>query len=621
MNDKKKGISRILQITKKLIKTQKNFLGYMFKDNNDLIKEQLPILLPNIRKYHKKDLKNCRLTKSTSCNNFYSFPKTIDFLRYEKKKKIKIIKRQINTKSSYSSKTISKISNNIFGRHRLVNDILFDTSENKNENDYDERNIFYSDKDFIKRINDNISFIIKNINNYKNNLINDPPYSLTKLSKIFHQGSEREINLSLSSIYIKFKAQKEPKYKKKFYLPFFLAPLFFYNSEINIPKILLTLFKFNEDFTEVFFERNDELYNFIPNNENYTIYEKKFNKIYHTYKFIWITNAKIFEVEVKMPLIQLIVSKTKTFINKYIDVKLFSFLFSQDMLNWDFFLTNYLFSFKSFRKIIDSITSKVKTKNQILYINKKIQMSENRIRENNLSDKNALFFFTNHENKNYLLTLNPMYLEVLVNENSERNKIFNFTIGEFLSIIESSKFIEPFELLNKFIKYNSITGEIKFDYKNFNSVKEENLKTMLKYQNKNIDDSLSSNSDEEENNNNIKKVFLTKTSITLQSLYNGVLVEKDNKSLNYIKYDAKISLLKTISFSKNLNEWGDNLKLLLENLKKNLNYKLFLKKNVSYRNGLRQSSSKRISITPIHNLTFKTRTSTSQIPKIKKKFK
>ena len=114
MNDKKKGISRILQITKKLIKTQKNFLGYMFKDNNDLIKEQLPILLPNIRKYHKKDLKNCRLTKSTSCNNFYSFPKTIDFLRYEKKKKIKIIKRQINTKSSYSSKTISKISNNIF---------------------------------------------------------------------------------------------------------------------------------------------------------------------------------------------------------------------------------------------------------------------------------------------------------------------------------------------------------------------------------------------------------------------------------------------------------------------------------------------------------------------------
>ena len=60
---------------------------------------------------------------------------------------------------------------------------------------------------------------------------------------------------------------------------------------------------------------------------------------------------------------------------------------------------------------------------------------------------------------------------------------------------------------------------------------------------------------------------------------------------------------------------------MLENLKKNLNYKLFLKKNVSYRNGLRQSSSKRISITPIHNITFKTRTSTYQIMKIKKKFK
>ena len=69
-----------------------------------------------------------------------------------------------------------------------------------------------------------------------------------------------------------------------------------------------------------------------------------------------------------MAIIQLIVVKIKIFITKYIDVKLFTFLYSKDMLNQDFYLINYLFSF---RKIIDSITSKVK--NVITYINKKIK--------------------------------------------------------------------------------------------------------------------------------------------------------------------------------------------------------------------------------------------------------
>ena len=65
-------------------------------------------------------------------------------------------------------------------------------------------------------------------------------------------------------------------------------------------------------------------------------------------------------------------------------------------------------------------------------------MSENRIRENNLNDKSSLFIYINQENKIFLLTLNPMTLEIKVNKN-EKN---NFTINEFILILESSKFIE-----------------------------------------------------------------------------------------------------------------------------------------------------------------------------------
>ena len=45
-------------------------------------------------------------------------------------------------------------------------------------------------------------------------------------------------------------------------------------------------------------------------------------------------------------------------------------------------------------------------------------MSENRIRENNLNDKSSLFI--NQENKIFLLTLNPMTLEIKVNKNEKK---------------------------------------------------------------------------------------------------------------------------------------------------------------------------------------------------------
>jgi hypothetical protein len=91
MNNKEKGISKILQITKNLIKTQKKFLGYMFKDNNDMIKEQLPILLPNYKKNNQKELeeiKNCRrIMKNVSCENFFKTPKQISQFEKDRFKK------------------------------------------------------------------------------------------------------------------------------------------------------------------------------------------------------------------------------------------------------------------------------------------------------------------------------------------------------------------------------------------------------------------------------------------------------------------------------------------------------------------------------------------------------
>lgn len=77
MNNKEKGINKILHITKNFIRTENKFLGYMLKDNNDMIKEQLPILLPQLRKNKLNDIKKCRMLKNVSCINFFPTPKNI----------------------------------------------------------------------------------------------------------------------------------------------------------------------------------------------------------------------------------------------------------------------------------------------------------------------------------------------------------------------------------------------------------------------------------------------------------------------------------------------------------------------------------------------------------------
>ena len=74
-----KNINKILKITKNLIKTDDKFNNYMIKEDNQIIKEQFPVLFPSfIKKLKKKEeekkLNLCRINRSNS-NVEYYFPK------------------------------------------------------------------------------------------------------------------------------------------------------------------------------------------------------------------------------------------------------------------------------------------------------------------------------------------------------------------------------------------------------------------------------------------------------------------------------------------------------------------------------------------------------------------
>ena len=119
-------------------------------------------------------------------------------------------------------------------------------------------------------------------------------------------------------------------------------------------------------------------------------------------------------------------------------------------------------------------------------------------------------------------------------------------------------------------------------------------------------------------NINQNKPFITKTLLNLQSIHNGELIEKDLLGNYSIHFDVKLNLLKKITFSRNLNEWGNIILLLLSKLKKGNNLSLFLRKTSNLKNNVRQNNTRKISITPTNVNSFKQRNhSSNQISFIK----
>ena len=62
-----------------------------------------------------------------------------------------------------------------------------------------------------------------------------------------------------------------------------------------------------------------------------------------------------------MPLIIFNFENGRKIVKKYIDREMYLYLWKMNFRNWDYYVVNYLFSFKHFRYIIESLFSKNKT--------------------------------------------------------------------------------------------------------------------------------------------------------------------------------------------------------------------------------------------------------------------
>ena len=152
---------------------------------------------------------------------------------------------------------------------------------------------------------------------------------------------------------------------------------------------------------------------------------------YNEYIFLWETNNKTFIVTVQMPMIYFKYKTIKNEIIAFCDRNLFLYLYRNNFINWDFYVLNFLFSIKAFRKIILSNYS----------INKRIILNDiftQPISTDKACHINNLLSFRNKPNKNKhncnernndnLITASKT-CDIIINEdiiiNNNKNKIYN----------------------------------------------------------------------------------------------------------------------------------------------------------------------------------------------------
>jgi hypothetical protein len=251
------------------------------------------------------------------------------------------------------------------------------------------------------------------------------------------------------------------------------------------------------------------------------------------------------------------------------------------MKNWFDYIINYLFSYKKFRNIIDSITSKIIIKNK--YENQKIILDEIRIKNQNFNEKKLVFLYSNNKSENFVFYFKPIVLNIPLNYNIKikqtKYKKIKFKIGELMFLVRTTNYFDDtLEFLLKFIEIEKEKNKCEFNYKKLNSIKEDFLKILQKkIQNNNNNNNLieiTANEIEKEN-----KIGFIKDTIFKLKLINQ---SKNDFFSNKIRFEVKLNLLKKLSKNNNIFNWGKDLRDLLKELKE-IKENLGLNKEISKR--------------------------------------
>ena len=238
------------------------------------------------------------------------------------------------------------------------------------------------------------------------------------------------------------------------------------NDHINIDNIKIPKIKNNN----------------IQNEEEINLYKCKYNK----FLFKWNTPKYNYDITVKTP--EAIFQLGRTVIKKYIDIELIFYLIENNFNNWDFYISQFLFSYKEWRKNVGKLIS-VKSTGELfskeldsfpilksalstkdmrdIYTknNKIINLNSERIHQISDKSKKYEFIYTGKNNINYIKIFHNFFIVSRCYSLSKNSFFFDFNFSHM-------------RILNRILKIQGL----KYFFKKLIYVDKENLCLKLKYE-------------------------------------------------------------------------------------------------------------------------------------------
>ena len=523
----------ILKRTKKIIQTSRNFRELFFGKGSDLLESELPLIkkdkyqaneslpnsLSNLSSKYNYNLNRKHLLGSNniySLRYFYPIHNKTEISNNFSVNSLEVLYRKKRKQLNELNTSLDRFNNDIFNNESYAN------------LEYDESKIF-NNKERIKMIiEDKIKYFSTNKNkNY-----------IDILTKTINN-QNKHFKITLKSIIVKFIDISTNSLTFEFTLPFALLPIFYYKGFENFKIILAKIVTFNSTYTNItiddtviskilgesgnqcFRQSSNDInstyispkispkkqrksleINSSPNNNGtgakitiqkrpkileingpQNVKDDNENFTYNVYKFSWVTPKQIFNVDVVMPLILFEETSKNIIITKYIDYELLFYIYKKNFSAWDFYLINYLFSYKMFRKIIEKILSKnVGYSQQTKISNHLVNLQKEKKWTYNINSTIQTYLFTD-KCVNYITRVNSIHMKISITDFKNSKCIVHFNFSQMMKMYKCTKIIPISKIdkvLKKFLDINYKKETIAFNYEIFDSLTDEGWEDYLK---------------------------------------------------------------------------------------------------------------------------------------------
>ena len=249
--------------------------------------------------------------------------------------------------------------------------------------------------------------------------------------------------------------------------------------------------------------------------KNFDVYPKIMQvepKNISTFEYFWLTPKKSFILTIETPLITVDIPSNNSIVKKYIDFDLLFYMYSKNFLMWDFYIINYLFTYKNFREFLDNIYSIPEKRNISFYITqpkKKVNLftfyeltsiitretkRKSPVRQfyspKKENEKNDFNFYNSNENidnkigtKDKNVFFNSTFIQkgllAVATFIDTENKIYNeytfhFNLDHLRKFQVMEMFVNKLSFFLKFLKIDYENKTISFDFDSFNEFNEFN---------------------------------------------------------------------------------------------------------------------------------------------------